>query len=313
MGPTAQINTTTYRYNASHAAAIVVDLVGGPYPFVRIWHRVNAGPWWYLERRHQSESGEWRASGRIFWLRSGSSTAGTATPPVSNPAFQQTDLTALAVGPATVTSRKLYRTAANQAQLKLLTTLANNTATTYTDAAADATLGANAPTSETSGLVQTSGQINPGATAIPVASTTFALPTGGWAIAGNGLLVKYTGISGNQLTGIPASGAGALTAALTYGSTISAAPMLTGRGRARAHAHYRATSSTWSSAWTAAMRRASCKRNTAGGGCAKSGCRIAACRLRNVACGRSRRSRRGRSTCTRSTTPAPIYSPSRGS
>lgn len=50
----------------------------------------------------------------------------------------------------TVTSRKLYRTAAGGTQHKLVTTIANNTATTFTDNVADGALGADIPTSLTS-------------------------------------------------------------------------------------------------------------------------------------------------------------------
>jgi len=63
----------------------------------------------------------------------------------------QVALTAIAVGPAGVTSRKIYRTVAGDAgNYKLLTTIANNTATTYTDNTADAGLGADAPITNTS-------------------------------------------------------------------------------------------------------------------------------------------------------------------
>ena len=59
----------------------------------------------------------------------------------------------IAVGPTGRTARKVHRTVVNGSQLKLLTTIANNTATTIaTDTAADASLGANAPTADTSGL-----------------------------------------------------------------------------------------------------------------------------------------------------------------
>lgn len=56
-------------------------------------------------------------------------------------------LTAVPVGTSgVVTSRKIYRTTAGGSVYKLLTTLADNTTTTYTDNTADAGLGANAPT-----------------------------------------------------------------------------------------------------------------------------------------------------------------------
>jgi hypothetical protein len=53
--------------------------------------------------------------------------------------------------------------------------------------------------------------------------------TGGWAVIGNGQqVIRYTGIAAGTLTGIPASGNGAITASVAYNSTVTAAPMLTG-------------------------------------------------------------------------------------
>lgn len=61
----------------------------------------------------------------------------------------QVSLTAIPIGGALVTARKLYRTAAGGSTYLLLSTIADNTTTTYTDNIADASLGAGAPTSNT--------------------------------------------------------------------------------------------------------------------------------------------------------------------
>lgn len=58
-------------------------------------------------------------------------------------------LTAIPLGGSAVTSRKLYRTAAAGSTYLLLATLADNTTTTYTDNIADASLGAGAPSANT--------------------------------------------------------------------------------------------------------------------------------------------------------------------
>ena len=60
-------------------------------------------------------------------------------------------LTAIPLGGASVTARKLYRTAAGGSTYMLLVTVADNTTTTYTDNIADASLGAGAPTTNTTG------------------------------------------------------------------------------------------------------------------------------------------------------------------
>jgi hypothetical protein len=160
------------------------------------------------------------------------SNAGQIGPPTNTagttPAAQ-VQLTGIPIGAASVTGRKIYRTAAGASQLKLLTTIADNVATTYTDAAADAALGANAPTNDTSGLKQPDGVVLAGANALVVAGAGWATPGGGWAVIGNGQqTIRYTAVAGNTLTGIPASGPGAIVATVSYGSTITAAAALLG-------------------------------------------------------------------------------------
>lgn len=76
------------------------------------------------------------------------SSAVTVSAPGTN---GQIALSAIPLGGALVTARKLYRTAANGSDYLLLATIANNTATTYTDNIADASLGVGVPTSNTTG------------------------------------------------------------------------------------------------------------------------------------------------------------------
>lgn len=65
----------------------------------------------------------------------------------------QVQLTQIPTGDALVTSRRIYRTVAgNAAPWRLLATLADNTTTTYTDNIADASLGANAPSTNGTAL-----------------------------------------------------------------------------------------------------------------------------------------------------------------
>jgi hypothetical protein len=139
-------------------------------------------------------------------------------------------LSNLPVGAAAVTGRKVYRTAAGAAQLKLQQTVANNTATTAsTDATADASLGANVPTVDGSNLPPPSGVIFPGATSMIVANPAAFSSMGGWAVIGNGQqTIRYTGLTGSTLTGIPATGPGAIVASISAGSTITAEPALVG-------------------------------------------------------------------------------------
>lgn len=137
------------------------------------------------------------------------------------------DLSGIAVGPTGTTYREVYRKPPGGPDFKLLTTLANNTTTTYTDTTADGSLGAVAPTADTSGLVSQAGEVAAGSTTMAITSTGPFRSAGGWASIG-ALLIRYTGFSGAALSGIPASGVGALTTTVRYGVEVIAAPMLTG-------------------------------------------------------------------------------------
>lgn len=153
---------------------------------------------------------------------------GAAAPSSNTATANQVNVTAITPGPTGTTSRKLYRTAVGGSQLKLLTTIANNTTTTFLDSTPDASLGVNAPTADTSGLTQPTGQVNAASTTLLTASAGAFSASGGWASISGGQTIRYTGISGNTLTGIPASGPGAITTTVVYGSQVLPAPALTG-------------------------------------------------------------------------------------
>jgi hypothetical protein len=63
------------------------------------------------------------------------------------------------IGPTGTTGRKLYRGAAGSGTLLLLDTIADNTTVVYTDNIADSSLGAGAPTSDTTGTTILSATI----------------------------------------------------------------------------------------------------------------------------------------------------------
>jgi hypothetical protein len=155
-------------------------------------------------------------------------TGATSAPVSGGNTIGQAALSAIAVGPSGTTSRKVYRTVAAGSQLKLLTTIADNTTTVLTDSTADGSLGANAPTSDTSGLTPPTGQVNAGSTSLLTSGAGAFSSTGGWAMVANGQAIRYTGISSNTLTGIPASGTGAILSTLNYGSSVIPAPSLIG-------------------------------------------------------------------------------------
>lgn len=64
---------------------------------------------------------------------------------------KKVSLASIATGPTGTTARNLYRTVVGGSQRKYLTQIADNVTTGYSDAAADGTLGANAPTTPSFG------------------------------------------------------------------------------------------------------------------------------------------------------------------
>jgi len=156
------------------------------------------------------------------------SALGANAPAVGTAQAAQVALSGIPTGGATVTGRKVYRSPANLTALQLLTTLADNTTVKFLDTLADASLGAAAPTSDTSALKQPDGQVLAGSTTLIVAGAAAFRATGGWAILPGGQVVRYTTIVGNALSGIPATGPGAILATINYNTTITAAPALEG-------------------------------------------------------------------------------------
>ena len=151
----------------------------------------------------------------------------TLAPTVNTAAMAQVVPSGIGTGPGATTQRHLYRTLANGSALKRQQTIANNTATDgVVDTSADGALGVAAPTSDTSGFTQPTGQVPAGSTTLLTAGAPFP-PTGGVVLVGS-TPVRYSGLSGNTLTGIPAAGPGSLVVAVSYGTPVMLAPALTG-------------------------------------------------------------------------------------
>jgi hypothetical protein len=133
-------------------------------------------------------------------------------------------------GPSAVTARELYMSPVGSSVRKLALTVPDNTTTTATITIADASLAvaAGEPVADTSGLQQPQGQVNPGATVLPVAAAATFRPGGGWVVLGGGQVVRYTAIAGQTLTGIPAAGSGAITTTVLFGQQAIPAALLVG-------------------------------------------------------------------------------------
>lgn len=151
-----------------------------------------------------------------------------ATEPSSNTtAIRQAALTSIPLGPTGTTGRRIYRTPVGSSQLKRVTELANNSATTYTDTTADSALTTNVPTSNTSTLTNPTGTVNAGAATVPVTGSGAFRSGGGWAYA-SGQYIRYTGLTTSSLTGVPATGIGAILATINYGAQILSVPAIVG-------------------------------------------------------------------------------------
>lgn len=105
-------------------------------------------------------------------------------------------LTAIPTGPIYVTARKIYRTTAGGGTLSLLTTISDNTTTTYNDTAADGALGATAPAINTANSVTTvSGTFK---TDSLVQATAATASVAGWAAItchGSACALTFTGVT----------------------------------------------------------------------------------------------------------------------
>jgi hypothetical protein len=134
----------------------------------------------------------------------------------------------LPIGASAVTARELYMSPVGGPR-RLIQTIADNVTTAVTVTIADAAItGAIEPAADSSGLKQPDGQVNPGSPTLPVASSAPFRAAGGWVVLGGGQVVRFTAISGNTLTGIPATGSGAITTTVIYGQQAIPAPILIG-------------------------------------------------------------------------------------
>jgi hypothetical protein len=156
------------------------------------------------------------------------------------------DLSAIPVGPAGTTRRRVFR-AVGGADWRELVAINDNTTAALTDSAPDTALGgAQLPPLGIPGVPGIPGIPEiPGVPGIPVTglppptvagATTIeidaptGIPAAGWILVGE-QVIRYTGITAGPryyLTGIPPSGSGAVTADLPPGTVFATVPALTG-------------------------------------------------------------------------------------
>jgi hypothetical protein len=162
-------------------------------------------------------------------------TGGQLAPTINRVTTGAVLVSGIAIGPAETVRRRLFRTAAGGSQMRELVTLNDNTTTTYTDVDGDTALGgAPLPPQGIAGNPGGAGGVQPptlaGATLIEL-DTLAGIPAAGWILVEE-QVIRYTGTSTAAgrffLTGVPAAGAGAITADMLAGTVISTVPALVG-------------------------------------------------------------------------------------
>ena len=113
-------------------------------------------------------------------LLSGHQSAGSPASVAANPSAEQVDLSGLAIGPAGVVARDLYRTTAGGTTLYYLATVSDDTSTTWTDNTPDSALGtATLPTTNTTGTrIQVAVYDTVPATPAPAGTLVAVQPSG---------------------------------------------------------------------------------------------------------------------------------------
>lgn len=186
----------------------------------RVYRKDNAGEFRFIEEIPDNASTTY--SDTI--IRSG----GVIAPTTNNINTGAINLSSIPIGPAGTVRRRLFRTAAGGTEYREVVAFQNNTGTLYTDTTPDSNLGGSPLPSQ--------GGAGAGAVPTPEGSTTIQVdtlsgfPTSGW-VAVEAQMIRYTALSttgGSFLVGIPATGPGAITAAIPAGTVVSLSPALVG-------------------------------------------------------------------------------------
>jgi hypothetical protein len=149
---------------------------------------------------------------------------GVDLPTLNTSGSGQINLTSIPLGPTGTTARNVWRTEAGGSDYRFVKRISDNSTTTVTDNVADSSLGDKAPSESHVGA-------SAGDTVLRVADCSVFASSGGWLQASSQVL-RFTGRSTSSgegnLTGVPASGIGAIAAGIPYGASIVNAPFVSG-------------------------------------------------------------------------------------
>lgn len=159
-------------------------------------------------------------------------TGGNLAPHVSAITTGAILLSSIPTGPTGTVRRRIFRTTAGGVHWRELVAINDNTTAALTDTTPDSGLGGSPLPAQGIPGDKSTGVAPPtpaGATTIQV-DTLANIPASGWILAEE-QVIRYTGTStsgGLFLTGIPASGPGAITADILAGTVVSTVPAITG-------------------------------------------------------------------------------------
>lgn len=154
--------------------------------------------------------------------------SGALAPNVNRITTGAVTLSAIPTGPPGTVRRRLFRTANAGSEYRELYAINDNTTTILTDTTPDANLGGS-PLPSQGGTGAGAPPTGEGSPTILV-DTLAGFPPAGWVVVEE-QLIRYASTStagGLFLTGIPASGPGAITAAIPAGTVVEASPALVG-------------------------------------------------------------------------------------
>jgi hypothetical protein len=140
---------------------------------------------------------------------------GQTAPLLNTAGASAVNLTNVPTGGAGVTQRIIYRTAAGGLDFKYVGTINDNSTTTYLDDKADSSLGRLPQATSTIGALAGDASV--------LLQSTAGWPTSGW-FDGDGQIIRYNGISGNALTGIPPLLSATITRAGSVATATAASP-----------------------------------------------------------------------------------------
>jgi hypothetical protein len=173
-------------------------------------------------------TGYWKGQVGTGTLQVQGNTGGGATSITVSPASQKVDITNIPIGPTGTVARVIYRTKANGSTFYFLTQINDNTTTTFTDNVADTALGAQMPSTNTTGTSFSVGNLTvdvlgnlttTGTGSFSTITSTVATGTAPFTVSSTTVV---TNLNADMVDGLHASSFAQLGQANTFTGNITA-------------------------------------------------------------------------------------------